>query len=80
MKIPKDSTPCPRVGAEAGERREAPNGGRSGGPRERRAARGDFKNPQTGDGDLGKIPDQKPEFCTYFFFTPIQNLKISCLP
>ena len=36
-------------------------------PRARRAARGDFQNPRTGDGDLDKIPDQKPEFCTYFF-------------
>ena len=49
-------------------------------PRARRAARGDFKNPRTGDGDLGKIPDQKPEFCTYFFLIPVKNLKISCLP
>ena len=67
MKIPEGSTPCPRAVAEAGVRREAPNGGRSGGPRARRAARGDFQNPRTGDGDLDKIPDQKPEFCTYFF-------------
>ena len=36
-------------------------------PRARRAARRDFQNPRTGDGDLGKIPDHKPEFCTYFF-------------
>ena len=70
MKIPEGSTPCPRAGAEAGVRREAPNGGRSGGPRARRAARGDFQNPRTGDGDLGKIHDHKPEFCTYFFLNP----------
>ena len=37
-------------------------------PRARRAARGDFQNPRTGDGDLGKIPDQKPEFYTYFLY------------
>ena len=41
--------------------------GRSGGPRARRAARGDFQNPRTGDGDLQvKIPEQKPEFYIYF--------------
>ena len=67
LKIPEGSTPCPRAVAEAGVRREAPNGGRSGGPRARRAARGDFQNPRTGDGDLVKIHDHKPEFCTYFF-------------
>ena len=67
MKIPEGSSPCPRAGAEAGVRREAPNGGRSGGPRARRAARGVFQNPRTGDGDLAKNADQKPEFCTYFF-------------
>ena len=39
-------------------------------PRARRAARGDFQNPRTGDGDLGKIHDHKPEFCTYFFLKP----------
>ena len=62
--------PGSRGGAESGVRREAPNGGRSGGPRARRAARGDFQNPRTGDGDLGKIHDHKPEFCTYFFLNP----------
>ena len=44
---------------------------------------GIFKIPyglRGSDGDLGKIPDQKPEFCTYFFLIPIKNLKISCLP
>ena len=66
LKIPEGSTPCPRAGAEAGERREEPNIGRSEG-RARRVARGDFQNHRTGDGDLDKIPDQKPEFCTYFF-------------
>ena len=39
-------------------------------PRARRAARGDFQNPRAGDGDLGKIHDHKPEFCTYFFLNP----------
>ena len=77
MKIPEGSTPCPRAGAEAGVRREAPNGGRSGGPRARRAARGDFQNPRTGDGDLGKIPDQKSEFCIYFFLIIGTNSRIS---
>ena len=36
-------------------------------PRARRAAQGDFQNTRTGVGDLGKIHDHKPEFCTYFF-------------
>ena len=70
LKFPEGSTPCPRAVAEAGVRREAPNGGRSGGLRARRAARGDFQNPRTGDGDLVKIHDHKPEFCTYFFLNP----------
>ena len=77
MKIPEGSAPCPRAVAESRVRREAPNGGRSGGPRARRAARGDFENPRTGDGDLGKIHDHKPEFCTYFFLNPVWHLNFS---
>ena len=73
MTIPEGSTRSQRAEAEAGVRREAPNGGRSGGPRARRAARGDFQNPRTGDGDLAKIPEQKTEFCTYFFLTPFSH-------
>ena len=46
LKIPEGSTPCPRAGAEAGVRREAPNEGRSGGPRARRVARRIFKIPE----------------------------------
>ena len=42
LKIPEGTPPGPRAGAEAGVRREAPNGGRSRGPRARRGARGDF--------------------------------------
>ena len=42
-----------RHAREAGVRREAPSGGRTG---------GDFQNSRTGDGDLGEIPDEKPEF------------------
>ena len=67
LKIPEGSTPCPRAGAEAGVRREAPNGGRSVGPRARRAARGDFQNPRTGDGDLGKSPIKNQNFVHIFF-------------
>ena len=42
LKNPEGTLAGPRAGAEAGERREAPNGGRSGGPSSRRGARGDF--------------------------------------
>ena len=54
--------------------------GRSVGPRARRAAQGDFQNPRTGDGDLGKIPDQKSEFCTYFFLILGTKSEITCKP
>ena len=64
---PEGNPPGPRAGAEAGERREAPNGGRSGGPRARRAARGDFQNPRTGDGDLGESPIKNQNFVHIFF-------------
>ena len=82
MKVAKGSTPRPRAAAEAGVRREAPNGGRSGGPRARRGARGDFQNPRTGDGDLAKNPRSKTrilyiffhiQFITYILYT---NLKV----
>ena len=61
MKNPEGTLAGPRAGAEAGERREAPNGGRSGGPRARQRARGVFQIPDRAEGDLAKIPDEKPE-------------------
>ena len=65
----------PRASATASVRRFAPHSG----PRARRAALGDFQNPRTGDGDLGKIPDQKHEFCTYFSPVSHQNNTITIL-
>ena len=63
--------PGPRGGAEAGERREAPNGGRSGGPRARSRARGDFQIPE-GQGDLRQNPQEIIRilyifFCAYIY-------------
>ena len=49
-------------------RREAPNGGRSGGPRARRGARGDFSNPRTDEGDLAENPRHKIRILYIFFF------------
>ena len=36
-------------------------------PRARRAARGNFQNPRTGDGDLGKSPIKNQNFVHIFF-------------
>ena len=38
---------------------EGRSGGQSGGPRARRAARGGFQNPRTGEGDLDENPGPK---------------------
>ena len=62
LKILEGSTPCPRAVAEAVLLREAPNRGRNGGPRSRRASRGDFQNPRTGEGDLDENPGPKTRF------------------
>ena len=51
---------------EAGERREAPNGGRSEGPRARSRARGDFQIPE-GQGDLRQNPQEKIRILYIFF-------------
>ena len=55
----------------------SPEGGRSGGPRARRGARGDFSNPRTDEGDLAKISETKSEFCTYFFLFVTTNPNIT---
>ena len=67
LKVPEGSTPCPKVGAKAGKRRETLKGGRSGDLRVVRAARGDFQNPRTGRWGSGENSDQKPEFVHIFF-------------
>ena len=51
FKTPEGKLAGPRAGAEAGERSEATNGGRSGGPRARQLARGVFKIPDRAEGD-----------------------------
>ena len=62
LKNPSGSTPCPRASAPASVRRFAPLSGLRSGPRARRAALGDFKNPLRAQGIWVKIPSQKPEF------------------
>ena len=52
--------------SRAGVRRDAPNGGRSGGPRARRAG----GRPRV----FPKSPNQNSEFCTYFFHVHYINI------
>ena len=54
-------------------RGEAPNGGRSVGPGERRAAQGDFQILRTGDGDQGKSLTKHQNF-VHFFFKQVAEL------
>ena len=61
LKIPSGSTLCPWGRAKAEERRFAALSGLRSAPRARRAARGDFQNPRTGD-DLGKSPIKNLNF------------------
>ena len=67
FKIPEGTLAGPRAGAEGGERREAPNGARSGGPRARQRALGDFKIPDWAEGDVAKIPAEKTRITCIFF-------------
>ena len=64
---PEGNPPGPWAGAKAGERSEATNGGRSGGPRARQLARGVFKIPDRAEGDQAKIPAEKTGITCIFF-------------
>ena len=65
LKIPEVSTPCPRAGAEARGHGVLPEG--------------IFKIPERAMGILVKIPEQKPEFCVYFFYIYIYTNIRQCL-
>ena len=79
LKIIECCMPWPRI-REARVRREAPNRVNSEGPRARRAAPGDFQYSRKGDADFCKIPEEKLEFCIYFYVIPFKNWNIICLP
>ena len=58
--------PGTRGGAEAGVRREAPNGGRSGGPTPGGVPEGIFKIPERAEGICRKIHEKNPNLVYIF--------------
>ena len=45
----------------------------SGGLRAMPTVRRNFQNPRLGDGDLGKILEEKIEFCSYFLYSCLRS-------